>query len=638
VADTLNIGTSALLSLQRAISTTGHNIANVNTEGFSRQRVEFATLPAQRFGDTFIGTGVTTASITRDFNQFLTDDVRSRTASSSGLDTFRDLSARMDGLLADPAVGLGPALEDFFGAVQNVANNPASLPERRVMIGEAEVLADRFQNLDERFRDINSEVNLRIESAVRDLNTLAQSVASLNERIVTATAQAGGQPPNDLLDARDQAINRIAERVGVTTVRQDDGAINVLVGNGQPLVVGFNAEALTTGRDPFDVTRTTVGIAGLAGRNDIGRFLSGGELGAALDFRENVLDGARRELGLLASGVAFTFNEQHRKGIDLNGQAGGDFFRPLQAVVVGSAQNTGSAAVSAAIDDPGGLTGDEYRLSFDGAQWTLRNTVTGASQTGTGPVFNVDGVELTISGTPAPGDTFQIQPVAQGASLFDVTLTDPREIAAGNPLRSAASAGNNGSGVLDDVVIDDPATLPLGAPVSLTFNPDALGAGVPGYDVTGIAGGPIAFDPAVDSNGISASLGGFSFTLGGTPQAGDSFTLDNNSDGVGDNRNALALASLQTATTLNGGTASYQDAYSGLVSGVAVETRRATSAAETESVLLNQALEARNSVQGVNLDEEAANLLRYQQAYQAAAQVISVADTLFQTLLAATRR
>jgi flagellar hook-associated protein 1 FlgK len=192
--------------------------------------------------------------------------------------------------------------------------------------------------------------------------------------------------------------------------------------------------------------------------------------------------------------------------------------------------------------------------------------------------------------------------------------------------------------VLDDVVIDDPATLPLGAPVSLTFNPDALGAGVPGYDVTGIAGGPIAFDPAVDSNGISASLGGFSFTLGGTPQAGDSFTLDNNSDGVGDNRNALALASLQTATTLNGGTASYQDAYSGLVSGVAVETRRATSAAETESVLLNQALEARNSVQGVNLDEEAANLLRYQQAYQAAAQVISVADTLFQTLLAATRR
>lgn len=638
MADTLNIGTSALLSLQRAISTTGHNIANVNTEGFSRQRVEFATLPAQRFGDTFIGTGVTTASITRDFNQFLTDDVRSRTASSSGLDTFRDLSARMDGLLADPAVGLGPALEDFFGAVQNVANNPASLPERRVMIGEAEVLADRFQNLDERFRDINSEVNLRIESAVRDLNTLAQSVASLNERIVTATAQAGGQPPNDLLDARDQAINRIAERVGVTTVRQDDGAINVLVGNGQPLVVGFNAEALTTGRDPFDVTRTTVGIAGLAGRNDIGRFLSGGELGAALDFRENVLDGARRELGLLASGVAFTFNEQHRKGIDLNGQAGGDFFRPLQAVVVGSAQNTGSAAVSAAIDDPGGLTGDEYRLSFDGAQWTLRNTVTGASQTGTGPVFNVDGVELTISGTPAPGDTFQIQPVAQGASLFDVTLTDPREIAAGNPLRSAASAGNNGSGVLDDVVIDDPATLPLGAPVSLTFNPDALGAGVPGYDVTGIAGGPIAFDPAVDSNGISASLGGFSFTLGGTPQAGDSFTLDNNSDGVGDNRNALALASLQTATTLNGGTASYQDAYSGLVSGVAVETRRATSAAETESVLLNQALEARNSVQGVNLDEEAANLLRYQQAYQAAAQVISVADTLFQTLLAATRR
>ncbi|MEQ8515914.1 MAG: flagellar hook-associated protein FlgK, partial [Chromatocurvus sp.] len=303
MADSLNIGTSALLSLQRAISTTGHNIANVNTEGFSRQRVEFATLPAQRLGDTFIGTGVTTSSITRDFNQFLTQDVRERTSASTGLDTFRDLASRMDGLLADPAAGLGPALEGFFGSVQNVANNPASLPERRVMIGEAQVLADRFQNLDERFRDINSEVNLRIENAVRDINTLARSVASLNEQIVSATAQSGGQSPNDLLDARDLAINRIAERVGVTTVTQDDGAINVLVGNGQPLVIGFNADALQTGRDRFDVTRTTVGIAGLSQQTDIGRFLSGGELGAALEFRDSVLDGARRELGLLASGV-----------------------------------------------------------------------------------------------------------------------------------------------------------------------------------------------------------------------------------------------------------------------------------------------------------------------------------------------
>ncbi len=638
MADSLNIGTSALLSLQRAISTTGHNIANVNTEGFSRQRVEFATQPAQRFGDTFIGTGVTTSSITRDFNQFLTQDVRARTSASTGLDTFRDLASRMDGLLADPDAGLGPALEGFFGSVQNVANNPASLPERQVMIGEAQVLADRFENLDERFRDINAEVNLRIENAVRDINSLAQSVASLNDQIVTATAQSGGQPPNDLLDARDQAINRIAERVDVTTVTQDDGAINVLIGNGQPLVIGFNASALQTSRDPLDVTRTTVQFTGAGSQTDIGRFISGGELGAAIEFRESVLDDARRELGLLASGVAFTFNEQHRKGVDINGQPGGDFFRPPEATVVASSANAGNATVAVAIDDPAGLTGDEYRLSFDGAQYTLRNTVTGAAQTGPGPGFTVDGVEITVSGTPSAGDNFQIQPVAQSASLFDVVITAPGEIAAANPVRSAASGGNGGSAQLSDIRIDDPATLPLASPVTLTFNPDALGAGVPGYDVTGIAGGPIAFDPATDSNGIDATLGGFGFTLGGTPQAGDSFTLENNVDGTGDNRNALAMAALQTATTLNGGTASYQDAYAGLVADVAVETRRATSAADTEAVLLDQAISARDSASGVNLDEEAANLIRYQQAYQAAAQVISVSDTLFQTLLAATRR
>ncbi len=638
MADTLNIGTSALLSLQRAISTTGQNIANVNTEGYSRQRVEFATLPPERTGAGFLGSGVTINTITRSFDQFLADDVRSRTSSSTGVELFRDLASRMDGILADPAVGLAPALDSFFSSIQDVANNPSSLPERQVLLGEAQGLADRFQYLDTRFRELGAEVNVRIENAVRDINALAQSIADLNQQVVRATAQAGGQPPNDLLDARDRAINQLAEQIGVTTVTQDDGAINVLVGNGQALVVGFNAEALATFTDAFDPTRTNVGIAGLPTQGDIGRFLSGGQLGAALDFRSRVLDGTRNELGLLATGVASTFNAQHRNGLDLNGQLGGDFFRPLAPTVVDSNANTGTAAVTAAIDDPAALTGDSYRLSFDGALWTLRNEATGSAQTGAGPAFSVDGFTATISGTPAAGDAFLIDPVAQGANLFEVVVPDAAAIAAAGPLRSAASPGNAGSGTLTGLAVEDPSGLPLATPVTLTFNPDALGAGVPGYDVAGVPGGPIAFDPASDAGGIEVTLAGATFTLGGQPVAGDTLTIENNVDGVGDNRNALALGALQAAPVLNGGQASYQDAYASLVAGVAVQTRQATTAADTESALLQQAIDARDSAQGVNLDEEAANLLRYQQAYQAAAQVIAVADEVFQTLLAATRR
>ncbi len=479
---------------------------------------------------------------------------------------------------------------------------------------------------------------LRMVTDLREINAFAEAIADLNQQIVSDTVRSGGQSPNDLLDARDQLVNRLSEVIGVTTVPQGDGAINVLVGNGQALVVGNSVSKLETFTDPFDVSRLNVGISGLAVQTDIGRFLSGGELGAVLDFRGDVLDGARTDLGLIATGLASTFNQQQALGLDLNGNFGGDFFRPLTPTVTNSTSNSGTGAVTAVINDATGLTGDEYRLSYDGANYTLTNTTSNVSTSGPGPAFSIDGVDITVSGAPAAGDAFLISPVAQGANLFEVAISDPRAFAAASPVRSSTSLANAGNGVLDNLAVSDVASLPLAGNIVLTFNPDALGAGVPGFDVAGIAGGPIAYDPASDATGLDVTLGDINFTLRGLPEDGDSFTIENNTDGSGDNRNALALAALQTERTLNGGTASYQDAYASLLADVAVSTRQAKSAADTENALLEQSLSARNSAQGVNLDEEAANLIRYQQAYQAAAQVIAVADEVFQTLLNATRR
>jgi len=624
--------------LQRAISTTGHNIANVNTEGYSRQRVEFAALEPQLSGAGFIGSGVTIAAITRSYDEYLAGDVLTRTSSATGATALGDLSGRVDDILANPETGLAPVLDQFFAALQDVANNPGSLPERQVLLGQAEVLADRFAYLSDRFQGLDQEANVRIDNSVREINSFAESIAEINEQIVRETARSGGLAPNDLLDTRDQLLNRLSEVIGVTTVEQDDGAVSVLVGNGQALVVGNSVTKLETFTDPFDVTRLNVGIAGLSVQTDIGRFLSGGELGAVLDFREQVLDGARSDLGLIATGLASTFNEQHALGLDLNGNLGGNFFIPLEPTVSESVSNTGAGSVTALISDAAVLTGDEYRLSYDGASYTLTNTGSNVSTSGPGPVFSIDGIEITVAGAPAAGDEFLISPVAQGANLFELAVSDPRAFAAASPLRSSTSLANGGSGVLENLSVSDVASLPLAGNIVLTFNPDALGAGVPGYDVTGIAGGPLAYDPVSDANGLDVTLGDINFTLRGEPAQGDSFTIENNTDGSGDNRNALALAALQTDRTLKGGSASYQDAYASLLADVAVSTRQAKSAASTESALLEQSISARDSAQGVNLDEEAANLIRYQQAYQAAAQVIAVADEVFQTLLNATSR
>jgi flagellar hook-associated protein 1 FlgK len=637
VTDILNIGTSALLSLQRAISTTGHNIANVNTEGFSRQRVEMAAREGQPSGGGFIGSGVSVAAITRSYDQFLAGDVIDRSSSAAGAAVLADLNGRVDGILADPATGLTPALDGFFAAIQDVANNPGSVPERQVLLGQANVLAERFQYLDGRLNGFNQEVNQRIDSAVREINTLAGRIAALNERVTRETIGSGGQSPNDLLDDRDRAIGELAKIVGVSTVEQSDGAVNVLIGNGQALVVGANASELSTFPDPFDTSRRNIGISTLTSQTDIGRFLSGGELGAALAFRDDVVDGSRSQLGLIATGVAATFNQQQRLGQDLDGDLGLDLFRPPVPTVRESAGNTGSGSLTAAITDPTGLTGNEYRLSFDGATYTLRNTTTSATVTGGGPTLSLEGIEVSVASPPDAGDEFLISPVAQGAGLFEVQLADPRLIAAASPVRSGSSLANAGSGALTDLAATGTSGLPLGSAVTLSFSDD-IGGGVPGFNVTGAVTGVLPYDPATDSGGLDATLGELRFTLRGVPVDGDRFTIEDNLDGSGDNRNALAMAALQTDRTLNGGTASYQDAYATLLADVAVRTRQAKSAAATEQSLLDQARSARDSAQGVNLDEEAANLIRYQQAYQAAAQVIAVADEIFQTLLAATRR
>lgn len=623
MADMFSSGVSGLLAFQNALTTTGHNISNVATPGYSRQRVELGTRPAEMQGDFYIGTGVNSQTVRRSYDQLLTEQVRSTGSAAAQMDRYATFATRLDNLLGAQGTSVSPMLSQFFNDLELLAENPAGIPERQVVLTDADLLADRFNALDTQLDQLQTDVNQQIAQDVTDINRLSANVAELNGQIALAQSRANGAPPNDLLDARDEALRQLGEKVAVQTVAQDNGAVNVFVGTGQALVVGKTATPLTTVTNAYDPARLEVAYGSAAGPL-ISNQITGGSLGGALAFRSETLDVARNSLGQLALGVAGTANEQHRMGMDLDGQLGGDVFAVTAPAVRPHRDNGGDASLAATIDDPQAVTISDYQARYDGSQWEITRLSDGARTTGSLPLA-LDGFTLDVTGTPAAGDRFLIQPTAGAAGGLSVALDDPRALAAASPIRTGAALGNTGTGQIDAGTVVDPTDPALLDTVNLEFlTPTTYainGAGTYAYT----AGAPIA-------------LNGWQVRLEGAPQAGDQFTVSANSGGVGNNRNALALAALQSQGLLEGGSATYGERYDSLVGEVANRSRQASLGRDTQRLLADQAVAAREAVAGVNLDEEAAQMLRFQQAYQAAAQVIATADNLFQTLLDAVRR
>ncbi len=638
--DTLGIGISGLLAFQRALATTSHNIANVNTDGYSRQRTELITQTPQFAGNGYVGTGVRVDSVKRLYDDFLALEVRTSTSSFARLDRYHTLAGEVDGMLADAQTGLAPALQDFFNAMQDVANDPASVPARQSLLGVGGTLVDRFHYLDQRLADLYGRVNTDLKNTVTEINNLASGIASLNQEI--ARAQGTGQTPNDLLDRRDNLVNQLAERVSVTTVAQSDGTVSVFVGNGQTMVVGTQAMSLSVTASLYDATRYDIGYTVGSTTVNITSQLAGGTLGGALDFRSQVLDTARTGLGRVAAGLAKSFNDQHLLGMDLNGAMGGSFFTAPTPTVAPASTNSGGS-VSAAVTGASGLQASDYRLRYDGTNaYTLTRLSDGATTAintgGTSPYTTsaIDGFTLTITAGAAVGDTFLVKSVTGSAGGIGLAVSDPNKIAAAAPIRTVATLANTGTGAISAGTVSNTTNLPLAASITLTFN-----SATNQFTVAGGPGGTLAYNPSTESGGKEftfSGYGGITFTVSGVPANGDSFTIQSNSGGTGDNRNALLLGGLQSQQTLAGGTASYGAAYGQLVSDVGSKTRAAEINRDAQSALHDQAVAARAAVSGVNLDEEAADMVRLQQAYQAAAQVISVSNSLFETLLGAVRR
>jgi flagellar hook-associated protein 1 FlgK len=604
---------SGLMAAQRALETTQNNISNVNTDGYSRQAVELGTKPAQFTGDGYVGQGVNVTNITRSYDQFINKQLSSSISAFGDADHYNQLATSVDNIMADSTTGIAPVMDRFFSALSSVSSDPSSVPARQVLLSESTALTQSFNTIGGRFEEIRTLNNSDIGAKVTEINSLAKSIADLNVQITANLGKTQGlKQPNDMLDQQDALLSKLSEIVNVSVVPQKDGTSSVFIGNGQALVLNGGAATFTTLQSQLDPGKLEVGIKTANGTTDITNQITGGSLGGAIRFRDEVLDTAQQKLGQVAAGLAMEVNAVHKNGFDLNGTAGSDLFNfsGVAVPVIQSSLNTGNATVTASFQDvnanpsaAANLDYSDYKLTYvnagGGVDYTLTRsrdnqvinltatTVAGistlsfaATQPANSSVTALPGIDIKIDTTGGKtmsvGDESLIRPTYNAAQKIGVNITDPKKIAAAT-----------------NIEVDPVTNLPV-QKLDASNNPvvDALG------------------------NPVYVTING--------PMPGD-------------NRNALQLANLKDKLTMVGGSASFSDAYAQIVSGVGALTRAANLSSSAQQTLLNQAKGARESLAGVNLDEEAANLIKFQQAYQASAQSISVARSLFDTLLGAVK-
>lgn len=678
MAGLIGIGLSGILSHQSALNTTGNNITNANTPGYSRQEVQFEAQQGQRTGAGTVGSGVSIANIRRLADEYLVQQVREDSTLAGEQEALNSELSRLDNLLGGESTGLSNALNNFFAALQNAAEDPTSLPQRQLVLSEGQQVVNRFQALNQEFVQQRESIKTQMQQGAKDANTLLKSIAELNLAISESPGLAQGQMPNELLDKRDEKLRQLSELVNIKVTEGEGSQANVSLSNGLSLVVGSKAAQLGTQESAEDSTRLSFTLSNGGRTVNIDEQITGGKLGGLSRFDNEALKPAFDELGRIAIALSATMNHQHEIGMDLEGDLGGSFFTDINSLaaersrVVANANNqvpqTGQLAVE--ITDSAALAAGSYTLQFsgDGRSYELIDKSTGETVNQgrlPDPVqseISMPGFNIRVEGGAFnAGDKYLIQPSRNAAESIGLVVNREEDLAFASPIRASGNDQNIGTGEIDQgtmLNVRNPftnSTLPefsqqgqLSPPLEIRFRDDA---GTLVYDIYDASSGTVletgdaSAAPPVNTitPGVSNKLfpedpadpgyRGFQFQVSGNPAPGDSFVIQYNSNGVSDNRNAELLASLGTANTLNAGSQSFAEGYAGLVEDVGVKTRQSQLDLDAGKTLLEQSTNQRESVSGVNLDEEAGKLIQYQAAYNASAQVMSVAQDLFDTLL-----
>lgn len=884
MSDILGIGTSGLIAAQKSLDTISHNISNASSPGYSRQSTLLSARDAVQMGASFSGTGVEVQGTRRIVDQFLVTTLHRQQSTFSEFETFSQVINQLDNVFSDPSTGVTGVLNSFFNALQDVNANPDSASARQLLLSQAQVLENRFTDLSNQIASQYNNVSTQIMGAVNEINGIAQQLAQINVKIINTGSNAFSEEPNDLLDLREQLVLDLSKYVSTSTLIQDNGAMNVFVGNGQALVINGTSNRLAAIPNRTDATRTDIAIVTQSSSEIISDNIKGGGVGGLLTLQNDVLSSSQNALGRIAITLASSFNDQHKKGITTEGELGANFFsdpnelsktlsrclknrgnggnaifsvsidpialtlngtqlnsqasnivnagtllpittnmlsindiyiRPTvpaddtlsttdatsSAIAIAKAINastvshdvtaqpdqtvfylgqmtpgalaanqfvlngvsiistgadeatllqdinalslqtgikasgdgaghitlvardgrniqlttngTAAAAKFTYFDTNGGapldkvirasvliysedeaikiaganpsgvgftagtvpaqtssLTTDNYELTFDGTFYTLRNlTYANVVAQSMVPHFEIDGMVINLeTGSAMVNDTFIIQPTRNGAHDFQLLINNMNDIALGAPIRVNGDLNNRGDGQILFSKITNATGIPaptanmlgnafkqsnmLTPPIRIEFT---SGTSYRVYDVTlglpGVQIGPEQpYDPADANHEIFPISGvvndtlpgpnptytydpGYRVYLQGTPTAGDVFTIQYNEDAAGDNRNGLKLADLQLQKTMANQTTTFQDAYAQLVGNIGTKAAQAKVTAQSSENLLHFVESRRNEISGVNLDEEAANLLRFEQAYQASAQVIVIARSIFEALM-----
>ena len=642
----MSLGIKAMAANYAALQTTGHNIANANVAGYSRQQAELATSGGQFTGSGFFGRGVDVVSVSRSHNEFLTREAASA-RSLSAMDTSRLAQLkRLENIFKPGEMGLGNATSEFMNAMVDLSSHPADAATRQVALARAGDLAGRFAEAGTALDDMQTGVTSDLRAAVAEVNGLAKSIAQTNQRI--AALRGLGQPANDLLDERERLISRLSEHVQVTRMEAQDGTMAVFIGGGQRLVLGTSAATLKVTQDESDSSRAAIGLLENGVVRNLNAATLGASLGGTLRFQNDDLVAARTLVGRLAASVGGAVNSQQIKGLNLQAPLGSspasELFGmgPAQAqphsanarnasgVVIGTVQLT--------ITDPAALQASEYDLQETAAgsgSWVLTRLSDGqTTAVSSGAV--VDGMRIDFTASPPQaGDRFLLQPVSRAANGMARLLDDPRDLAAASRLLATTAAGNTGTATVASLQVTA-APLPVpGATARITFTSNTGNYTWALFDSSNtlINSGTATWQARQPVPTPPLDINGFTLQLNGVPKSGDVVTVAPTpvSALASNNGNALAMLALRDANITGGRTAT--DAWSYAMADIGVRVQGGQSSANISESVAGQSELARSSQSGVNLDEEAARLIQFQQSYQAAAKVLQVAQSIFDTLL-----
>ncbi len=633
----LNIGTRALMANQVVLQTAGNNIANVNTRGYSRQTAVLQTVQGQFTGGGYVGKGVEVSTIQRTYSEFLTRQAALAGAVSMGDTTRADKLKQLEGIFPGGNTGLGAAINDMLNAFSDVANAPTDLTARTVALTRVSETAARLRSTSTSLDDLQAGVAQEIEQKVNAINSLATNIAAVNDKI--ARAQGNGQTPNDLLDQRDQLVRDLNRYVQTSSIAAADGTVGIFIGGSQALVLGSTAASMAVVSDDFsDPLKTKIAInrSGLSVTMDEA-MLGGGEVAGLLRFQNTDLAEGRNLLGRLTLAISTSMNNQHKLGLDLDGNVGGNLFTPISFGAGNILQpaapatlNTGTATLGLSISDVTQFAASDYEINFTAANTgSITRKSDGVVTAFAAVPITLDGLTFSVTaGTAAAGDRFVIKPYTTSASDISAEFSSPRALAVASPVAGLMGSANTGSLQLASLAAR--TNPPTNVPVTLTFTGSnsytRSDTGATVYTYT-------SNQPIQGSVPATTPLSQWSLTLQGVPKNGDTFTVTAQPTAFRNLNagNASAMMALRDTALFDG--AALTDGYASLIAQVGIRAQSANYAADVSSAIAANLEKDRTGVSGVNLDEEASKLIQYQQAYQASAKMIQIANSIFDTLM-----